>query len=175
MNLIGKLLSENKGALLLTLYASYLVVMAVNGIVECFSFSTMNASSIMRHARFLLIASLAHLATNILLLNLLGSPGFILANISHMIIRIAYNWRNIKQLPNAQNLEFSTMIPDFTLIMLLLLSLIITGLSGLVSPQKYHVFTQTSAALLPLTIDIYSCLPRHLELFILVLTLPSEP
>lgn len=135
----GKLLVENSGALLLTLYAFYLVVMAVNGIVECFAFSTMDASSIMRHARFLLITSIVHLITNIVLLNMIGAPGFIIANVLHMAIRIGYNWKNIKSLPNTQNLEFTGIIPDFTLIMLLFLSLVITGISGLVSFSAYQL------------------------------------
>ncbi|KAI6177896.1 Protein RFT1-like protein [Aphelenchoides bicaudatus] len=128
----GKLLTENQGALLLSMYSFFLVVMAVNGTVECFAFSTLDASSIMKHARFLLIASVVHLFANIVLLKMIGASGFIVANIAHMLFRIGYNWRDIKRLPNAHMLEFSSVLPDMTFFTLLLVSLVITGLSGLI-------------------------------------------
>jgi hypothetical protein len=115
------------------MYAFYLIVAAISGIVECFVFSTMSASLIMKHARFLLISSVFHLICNIVLLKWIGASGFILANIIHMVVRITYNWRDIKQLPNAQTLDFWSVLPDMTFFTLLLVSLMITGLSGLVS------------------------------------------
>jgi oligosaccharide translocation protein RFT1 len=115
------------------MYAFYLIVAAISGIVECFVFATMNASLIMKHAHFLLVSSGFHLLTNILLLKLIGTSGFILANIIHMTVRIVYNWRHIKRLPNAHALDFWFAFPDMTFFTLLLVSFVITGLSGLVS------------------------------------------
>jgi hypothetical protein len=107
--------------------------MAINGIVECFAFASMNASSIFSHGKFLLVTSIAHLFTNVVLMKLIGAPGFIVANIFNMILRIYYNWSYIKRIAKSDRLNFFDMIPDSTLFILLLVSLVITGLSGLVS------------------------------------------
>ncbi|KAI6238154.1 RFT1 domain containing protein [Aphelenchoides fujianensis] len=128
----GSLLSENKGGLLLSMYTFNLLVMAINGIVECFAFASMNNAAIFAHGKFLLVASAAHLATNILLLRLMGAPGFIVANILNVVLRIVYNWRYIKSLRNTQKLHFVEVLPDFTFVGSLLVALLVMGLSGVI-------------------------------------------
>lgn len=115
------------------MYTFNLLVMAINGIVECFAFASMNNAAIFAHGKFLLVASIAHLATNILLLRLMGAPGFIVANIMNVLLRIVYNWRYIKSLRNTHKLNFAEVLPDFTFLGALLLALLVMGLSGVVS------------------------------------------
>ncbi|KAI6206808.1 hypothetical protein M3Y94_00956100 [Aphelenchoides besseyi] len=128
----GSLLTNNNGALLLSMYTFYLLVMAVNGIVECFAFASMNSKAIFNHGKFLLVTSIGHLLTNVLLLYLCGAPGFIIANVLNMILRIGYNWRYIKTLKNTERLEFLDVLPDFSFIVSLLAALFVMLLSGLI-------------------------------------------
>lgn len=86
----GKLLSENGGALLLSLYSGYILVTAINGITEGFAMASMDNNQILSHVKFLSLASVLHLVISYALCFHIKSAGFIIANIINMIIRVVY-------------------------------------------------------------------------------------
>ncbi|CAD5218479.1 unnamed protein product [Bursaphelenchus okinawaensis] len=130
----GELLKQNRGALLLSLYTFYLLSMAINGLLECFAFSAMSSEDILKHSKFLFVSSLVHLALNIGLMTYMGAPGFVLANIANSLIRAIYNWEYIRGLKGVTENIFSIwkIVPDWNVFTLLLVSLVVTVLSGLI-------------------------------------------
>jgi len=126
----GRLLVENSGAYLLSLYTIYLLLISVNGISECFAFSLMDTYQILNHGTFLLFASIAHLLCNALLCFLVGAPGFILANCLSTLLRIVYNWRHIRnQIGSLKPLSIGALLPSQNSLVLLLFALFSTTVS----------------------------------------------
>ncbi|KAI1725007.1 rft protein [Ditylenchus destructor] len=126
----AELLTENDGASLLSLYAIYLLFMAINGIVECFAFASMDATKIFSHGAFLMVSSMIHIVSNVVLSYCIGAPGFIIANCLNTIFRIVYNWKHIKALgPSTSHIQISEFLPSFTLCVLLVLTFFLTTIS----------------------------------------------
>ncbi|CAI4226852.1 unnamed protein product [Auanema sp. JU1783] len=91
----GSLLADNGGAVLLSLYCFYILIIAINGITECFAMASMNNSQVVSHGGFLFLSATAHIGLNVILCYKFHAAGFILANSVNMIIRICYSWRHI--------------------------------------------------------------------------------
>lgn len=78
------------GAQLLRLYCCYILLLALNGISECFLFATLVPDAIAQHRRFLTKLAVVYISMQLALSTLLGAPGFVLANCINMIARIVY-------------------------------------------------------------------------------------
>ncbi|EGT43442.1 hypothetical protein CAEBREN_08362 [Caenorhabditis brenneri] len=128
----GKLLSDNGGALLLSLYSGYILVTAINGITEGFAMASMDNYQIYSHGKFLFVTSAIHLFINYALCVYMNSAGFIVANIINMTIRIIYNWRRIREYLGERAPSFTTVFPTFSTSMFLGASLFATSFSYLI-------------------------------------------
>ncbi|CAH1782953.1 unnamed protein product [Owenia fusiformis] len=96
----GSLLSSGTGPMLLRYYCGYVLMLAINGISECFVFATMSKVQVDKYNHKMLLFSLVFLTSSWYLTSLLGSVGFILANCCNMGARIChsvfYIWRFYK-------------------------------------------------------------------------------
>ncbi|CAP22928.1 Protein CBG01700 [Caenorhabditis briggsae] len=128
----GKLLSDNGGALLLSLYSGYILVTAINGITEGFAMASMDNYQIYSHGKFLFVTSALHLFINYVLCVYMNSAGFIVANIINMTVRIIYNWKTIRQYLGDRAPSFTTVLPTFSTAMFLGASLFATSFSYLI-------------------------------------------
>ncbi|XP_062578377.1 protein RFT1 homolog isoform X3 [Saccostrea cucullata] len=84
----GSLLSAGTGPLLLRWYCLYVLVLAVNGITECFYFAVMSKKEIDSYNHKMLLFSIILLVSSLFLTRLVGSVGFVLANCINMACRI---------------------------------------------------------------------------------------
>ncbi|XP_061171320.1 protein RFT1 homolog isoform X1 [Saccostrea echinata] len=84
----GSLLSAGSGPLLLRWYCLYVLVLAVNGITECFYFAVMSKKEIDSYNHKMLLFSVILLVSSLFLTRLVGSVGFVLANCINMACRI---------------------------------------------------------------------------------------
>ena len=80
------------GARLLRVYCAYVVLLAVNGIGECFMFATLLHEQVRRHERFLTLVAVVYVPMQVLLAAWIGAVGFLAVNCVNMIARIAYRW-----------------------------------------------------------------------------------
>ncbi|XP_033746742.1 protein RFT1 homolog isoform X2 [Pecten maximus] len=87
----GEVLSAGTGPTLLRWYCLYVLILAVNGITECFYFAVMSQTQIDQYNRRMVLFSLAFLGASLLLTNQFESVGFILANCINMCTRIAHS------------------------------------------------------------------------------------
>eukprot|EP00053_Salpingoeca_punica_P014720 m.133947 g.133947 ORF g.133947 m.133947 type:complete len:579 (+) comp16524_c0_seq1:29-1765(+) len=84
----GTLLSAGEGPLLLRSYTAYVVLLAINGVTECFAAASMAAEDVQRHNRWLLVFSVVFVLAAWQFTLALGSVGFIVANSVNMLVRI---------------------------------------------------------------------------------------
>lgn len=124
----GDLLILHSGADILRLYSVYVVVIAINGVTECFAMATMNNSQLVRHGWFLSLTSVVHVFMSIVGSFCLGPYGLILANIFNMFLRIFYSWRHTQRFLG-RTISVLSAAPSFTTLGLLLFSLLISSLS----------------------------------------------
>lgn len=127
----GKLLSENGGALLLSLYSGYILVTAINGITEGFAMASMDNRQIFTHGKFLFVTSIIHLIINYVLCVYMNSAGFIVANIINMSVRIIYNWRTIREYLGDKCPSFTEVLPTGQTSIFLGVSLLATSFTYL--------------------------------------------
>lgn len=84
----GAMLSSGSGPLLMRAYCLYVLLLAVNGVTECFTFAAMSKEEVDRYNFTMLALSSSFLVLSYLLTSWCGSVGFILANCFNMGIRI---------------------------------------------------------------------------------------
>ncbi|XP_006892352.1 PREDICTED: protein RFT1 homolog [Elephantulus edwardii] len=84
----GAMLSSGSGPLLLRSYCLYVLLLAINGVTECFTFAAMSKEEVDRYNFTMLALSSSFLVVSYLLTRWFGSVGFILANCFNMGIRI---------------------------------------------------------------------------------------
>ncbi|XP_036896566.1 protein RFT1 homolog isoform X2 [Sturnira hondurensis] len=84
----GAMLSSGSGPILLRSYCLYVLLLAVNGVTECFTFAAMSKEQVDRYNFTMLALSFSFLVLSYLLTHWCGSVGFILANCFNMGIRI---------------------------------------------------------------------------------------
>ncbi|CAB3406166.1 unnamed protein product [Caenorhabditis bovis] len=140
----GDLLYSNGGSVLLSLYSIYLFIMAVNGITECFAMASMNNREVLTHGSFLLLTALGQLFLNFVLCYYFNSPGFIIANIVTMMIRIGYSWRHISNYLGPRTPSFFTILPTFDTITFIFASFFATSFSYLIfgtTPGLSYLFS----------------------------------
>ncbi|XP_069906821.1 man(5)GlcNAc(2)-PP-dolichol translocation protein RFT1 isoform X1 [Oryctolagus cuniculus] len=84
----GAMLSSGSGPVLLRSYCLYVLLLAINGVTECFTFAAMSKEEVDRYNFTMLALSCSFLVLSYLLTSWFGSVGFILANCFNMGIRI---------------------------------------------------------------------------------------
>nr|CDP96311.1 Bm7433, isoform b [Brugia malayi] len=128
----GTVLISNSGANILRLYSFYIIIIAINGIIECFAMATMNEKELLSHGWFLFFSSPIHIFLSFIFSYAISAYGLILANIITMLMRIAYSWRHIRRFSRGQ-ISFLKSLPNFPTILILFFCLMVTSLSFLVS------------------------------------------
>ncbi|XP_037654169.1 protein RFT1 homolog [Choloepus didactylus] len=91
----GAMLSAGSGPVLLRSYCLYVLLLAINGVTECFTFAAMNKEEVDRYNFTMLALSSSFLVFSYLLTRWCGSVGFIFANCFNMSIRITQSLRFI--------------------------------------------------------------------------------
>uniref|UniRef100_A0A4X1VMZ7 Protein RFT1 homolog n=1 Tax=Sus scrofa TaxID=9823 RepID=A0A4X1VMZ7_PIG len=91
----GAMLSSGSGPVLLRAYCLYVLLLAINGVTECFTFAAMSKEEVDRYNFTMLALSSSFLGLSYLLTHWCGSVGFILANCFNMGIRITQSLRFI--------------------------------------------------------------------------------
>jgi len=92
----GATLAEGDGTELLRAQCLLVLLLAVNGVTECFARSAMTEGEIARHTRAMTAMSAAYLALAYLLTTHLGPVGFTLANCLNMSVRVLLSLRIIR-------------------------------------------------------------------------------
>ncbi|XP_061477968.1 protein RFT1 homolog isoform X2 [Rhineura floridana] len=87
----GSMLSLGSGPSLLRCYSLYVLLLAVNGVTECFTFASMSKEEVDRYNFVMLALSFVFLCMSYFLTYWQGSIGFILANCFNMGIRITHS------------------------------------------------------------------------------------
>ncbi|XP_043934111.1 protein RFT1 homolog [Protopterus annectens] len=87
----GSVLSSGSGPSLLRCYCVYVLLLAINGVTECFTFAVMSKEEVDRYNFVMLALSLTFLSLSYFLISVLGSVGFILANCLNMGLRISHS------------------------------------------------------------------------------------
>uniref|UniRef100_A0A915L5E1 Protein RFT1 homolog n=1 Tax=Romanomermis culicivorax TaxID=13658 RepID=A0A915L5E1_ROMCU len=144
----GTLLSLGRGPILLKWYTLYVVLLAINGVTECFSFAIMPESQVDRHQKWLFIFCFGFLIAALSLTNTFGSVGFILANCVNMVCRIIYScnyinnfyrvdsinsrYMDLDLLKELKDSPLNSMTPNTSVFTTLLASFVITSLSNII-------------------------------------------
>uniref|UniRef100_A0A8C6IF45 Protein RFT1 homolog n=1 Tax=Mus spicilegus TaxID=10103 RepID=A0A8C6IF45_MUSSI len=84
----GAMLSSGSGPVLMRCYCLYVLLLAINGVTECFTFAAMSKEEVDRYNFTMLALSSSFLVLSYLLTSWCGSVGFIMANCFNMGIRI---------------------------------------------------------------------------------------
>uniref|UniRef100_A0A1A8RL13 Protein RFT1 homolog n=4 Tax=Nothobranchius TaxID=28779 RepID=A0A1A8RL13_9TELE len=87
----GTLLSSGAGPSLLRCYSCYVLLLAVNGVTECFVFAAMSQEEVDKYNLVMLALSVSFLVLSYLLTWWAGGVGFILANCLNMGLRILHS------------------------------------------------------------------------------------
>ena len=80
------------GPTLLRWYCVYVLIIAVNGITECFMFALMSKDEVDHYNHYMVVFSLIFLVASLGLTKGFGSVGFILANCINMGLRIIHRY-----------------------------------------------------------------------------------
>ncbi|XP_023476053.1 man(5)GlcNAc(2)-PP-dolichol translocation protein RFT1 isoform X3 [Equus przewalskii] len=88
MTFLNVLNFGDQGPILLRSYCLYVLLLAINGVTECFTFAAMSKEEVDRYNFTMLGLSSSFLVLSYLLTRWCGSVGFILANCFNMAIRI---------------------------------------------------------------------------------------
>lgn len=87
----GSMLSSGTGPSLLRCYSFYVLLLALNGVTECFTFASMCKEEVDRYNFVMLALSFIFLCMSYFLTDWKGSIGFIIANCFNMGIRIVHS------------------------------------------------------------------------------------
>lgn len=93
----GELLSNGAGPALLRCYSCYVLLLAINGVTECFVFAAMSKEEVDRYNLVMLGLSASFLLLSYWLTWMFGGVGFILANCCNMALRITHSIVYIRQ------------------------------------------------------------------------------
>uniref|UniRef100_A0A7N6BQU6 Protein RFT1 homolog n=1 Tax=Anabas testudineus TaxID=64144 RepID=A0A7N6BQU6_ANATE len=87
----GSLLSSGAGPTLLRCYSCYVLLLAVNGVTECFVFAAMSQKEVDKYNLVMLALSVSFLFLSYILTWWAGGVGFIMANCLNMGLRILHS------------------------------------------------------------------------------------
>jgi len=126
----GRLLSEGGGPTLLRWYCLYVLLLAMNGVTECFVFAAMSQEQVDRYNRTMLVFSFTFLTASLFFTRLFGSLGFILANCINMVARILHSCIFIQSyFASTPYRPLRDAIPSRTTLLILLAAFVITAVS----------------------------------------------
>ncbi|KAL1230727.1 Protein RFT1 [Trichinella spiralis] len=132
----GRSLIIASGPSLLRMYSFYVLLIALNGITECFMFSIMRLIEVDRHKLWLFYFCLVFLLSAVILCQLFGSIGFIMANCINMIFRVAYSCWFIARFYRGKDSSLScalwNIIPSFHILSVMFISLFATSISSMI-------------------------------------------
>lgn len=126
----GSLLSSGAGPLLLRWYCLYVLLLAVNGITECFYFSIMSKEEIDSYNHKMLLFSVILLGSSLFLTQIFGSVGFVLANSINIGCRILQSvWFIHNFYKDSSYQPLKGFLPSFSVLGALALAYCTTSLS----------------------------------------------
>nr|CAG4643890.1 EOG090X04LH [Lepidurus arcticus] len=126
----GHTLSEGPGPTLLRTHCACVLLLALNGVTEAYTFASMSHTELDRHNKFMVVLSCSFLLLSWGLSSLLGSVGFVLANCANMALRIAISVRYIHgQFRGTTHDPLKGLIPHPLLVVIFLVSFLVTVLS----------------------------------------------
>ena len=126
----GRMLSESDAPFLLKCFSLYVLLLAVNGISECFCFSVMGQQQIQRYNWFMVGYSVVYLVLAVFFTNQLGAVGLILSNSVNLSIRIIHSFVYIEQYFEKFDSILWEMFPSPLVLIALLIAFIITNVSN---------------------------------------------
>lgn len=126
----GSLLSSGTGPSLLRCYSCYVLLLAVNGVTECFVFAAMSQMQVDKYNLVMLGLSISFLILSYMLTGWAGGIGFILANCLNMGLRILHSILFIYHYFQASQWRpLHGLLPSPLLILALAVSAVATALS----------------------------------------------
>ncbi|KAK3575349.1 hypothetical protein QTP86_025498, partial [Hemibagrus guttatus] len=126
----GDLLSSGSGPSLLRCYSFYVLLLAINGVTECFVFAAMSKEEVDRYNLVMLGLSASFLLLSYWLTWLFGGVGFILANCCNMALRIIHSIMYIhRYFQHSGHTPLSGLRPNPALLITLIISSILTAVS----------------------------------------------
>lgn len=126
----GSLLSSGTGPSLLRCYSCYVLLLAVNGVTECFVFAAMSQMQVDKYNLVMLGLSISFLILSYMLTGWAGGIGFILANCLNMGLRILHSILFIYHYFQASQWRpLHGLLPSPLLILALAVSAVVTALS----------------------------------------------
>ncbi|KAF2903410.1 hypothetical protein ILUMI_02788 [Ignelater luminosus] len=129
----GRVLTDNSlPTTLLQFHCIAVLLLAVNGVTECYVFATMNNQELDKYNYVMVIFSVTFLVISYVLTNIFGPVGFILANCINMTARIFHSIYYIKNMYKDTMYEpLKGLTPGKKFVLLLVLSGIVTKISEL--------------------------------------------
>ncbi|XP_075039140.1 man(5)GlcNAc(2)-PP-dolichol translocation protein RFT1 [Mixophyes fleayi] len=126
----GSMLSGGSGPVLLRCYCLYVLLLAINGVSECFTFASMSKEEVDRFNYVMLGLSLSFLCLSYYMTLWLGSIGFILANCFNMGMRITHSLLYIRRYYKESPYQpLSGLVPSPAVMCVLAVSTAVTGYS----------------------------------------------
>ncbi|CAL1608028.1 unnamed protein product [Knipowitschia caucasica] len=126
----GALLSSGTGPSLLRCYSGYVLLLAVNGVTECFVFAAMSQRQVDNYNLVMLGLSVSFLLLSYALTWWAGGVGFILANCLNMGLRILHSVVFIRHYFSSSPWRpLRGLLPSPLLLLALLVSALVTALS----------------------------------------------
>ncbi|XP_034388677.1 protein RFT1 homolog [Cyclopterus lumpus] len=126
----GSLLSSGAGPTLLRCYSCYVLLLAANGVTECFVFAAMSQEEVDKYNLVMLALSVSFLFLSYMLTWWAGAVGFILANCLNMGLRILHSLLYIHHyFHSTQWKPLQGLLPSPLLILALAVSAVVTALS----------------------------------------------
>ncbi|XP_063796762.1 protein RFT1 homolog [Pseudophryne corroboree] len=126
----GSMLSGGSGPVLLRSYCLYVLLLAINGVTECFTFAAMSKEEVDRFNYVMLGLSLSFLCLSYYMTLWLGSIGFILANCFNMGMRITHSLLYIRRYyKESPYRPLSGLVPSSAVLCVLAVSVAVTGYS----------------------------------------------
>lgn len=138
------LTSDTLPTTLLRCHCIAVLLLAINGVTECYVFATMNSYQLDRYNYIMVIFSITFLVISYLLTYILGPVGFIIANCVNMTARIIHSLYFIrKRYENSSYKPLNGLKPSNKFIIMLIISGIVTKISEIyVYPTAiiFHIF-----------------------------------
>merc|ERR1711962_519876 len=126
----GSMLTDNEGPVLLKTYCLYVLVIAINGITECFMLAAMDEAEISRYNYMRVSFSVVFTAASLFFTSTFGAVGFILANCLNMFLRIVSSVRYISNFfQETDRTPLRDAVPSPWVFGTLLLSFVVTNIS----------------------------------------------
>ncbi|XP_014824652.1 PREDICTED: protein RFT1 homolog [Poecilia mexicana] len=124
----GAMLSSGSGPGLLRCYSCYVLLLAVNGVTECFVFAAMSQQEVDKYNLVMLALSMSFLLLSYMLTWWAGGIGFILANCLNMALRISHSLLYIhRYFQSSQWKPLRGLLPSPLLLVVLIISAGVTA------------------------------------------------